>query len=374
MKLSLIRESLLEPLSILNSISTSKNISFPILSNIFFGVRNDCLILSATDLEVELSVSVNNISDSMGDFTIPCRKFYDIVKNFPEGSLLNLSFSDTKVTINCGRSRFILTTLPAKEFPLFESEDKFSKLFIKQSILKNCIEHTEFCMALKDVRYYLNGLLFEIHHKLLKCVTTDGHRLAFYETNEVSDCNFLELSEDAKLQVLLPRKSILDINKLLFDTDELVEIQITSSFVKFVANSFIFTTKLIDSKFPEYNRVIPNQTNLSIEINRIELRDALFRAAILSTDKFKAIRIEFKQDKLIASLHNPEHEEMQEEIIINYSGVEFTIGFNINYIIDAINHINDTNIVFNFTESLNSCLLHGDASELPLYVVMPMRL
>jgi len=374
MKLSLIRELLLEPLSILNSVSTAKNLSFPILSNILFSVRKDCLILSATDLEVELSVSITNPSEESGDFTIPCRKFHDIVKNFPEGSLLNLSFSETKVTLNSGRSRFILSTLPANDFPLFESKDNFSKFFIKQSVLKNCISHTEFCMALKDVRYYLNGLLFEIHHHLFKCVTTDGHRLAYYETEDVSDCDFLELSEDSKLQVLLPRKSILDIYKLLIDSDELVEVQITSSFVKFIANGFIFTTKLIDSKFPEYNRVIPNQTNLSIEINRMELRDALLRAAILSTDKFKAIRIEFKEGKLITSLHNPEHEEMQEELIINYSGVEFTIGFNINYIIDAINHINDTNIVFNFTESLNSCLLHGDSQDLPLYVVMPMRL
>ena len=374
MKLSLVRELLLEPLSILNSISTAKNLSFPILSNIFFSIKKDCIILSATDLEVELSVCVNNISDNTGDFTIPCRKFFDIVKNFPEGSLLNLSFAETKVSINCGRSRFILSILPANEFPLFDSEDKFSKFFIKHSVLKNCISNTEFCMALKDVRYYLNGLLFEIHHHLFKCVTTDGHRLAYFETTEISDCNFLEISDSSKLQVLLPRKSILDIYKLLSDTEDLVEVHITSSFVKFISKSFIFTTKLIDSKFPEYNRVIPNQTNLSIEINRIELRDALSRAAILSTDKFKAIRIEFKEGRMITSLHNPEHEEMQEELIINYSGVEFTIGFNINYIIDAINHINNTNIIFDFTESLNSCLIHGDTQDLPLFVVMPMRL
>ncbi len=154
----------------------------------------------------------------------------------------------------------------------------------------------------------------------------------------------------------------------------MVEVQVTGSFVKFAINSIILTSKLIDSKFPEYNRVIPKKTNLSISINRIELRNALLRAAILSTDKFKAIRIEFSEGKLVASLHNPEHEEMQEELIINYTGEEFTIGFNISYIVDALNHILDTNIVFNFTESLNSCLLHGDTSDLPLYVVMPMRL
>ncbi|MFK5892295.1 MAG: DNA polymerase III subunit beta [Pseudomonadota bacterium] len=374
MKLSLVKELLLEPLSILNSISTAKNLSFPILSNILFSIRKDKLVLSATDLEVELSVTINTVSDVAGNFTIPCRKFYDIVKNFPEGSLLNFSFTDTKVTISSGRSRFILSILPANEFPLFDSEDKFSSFSIKNSVLKRCITNTEFCMALKDVRYYLNGLLFEIHEHLFKCVTTDGHRLAFYETNEISDCNFIELSDDARLQVLLPRKSILDILKLLDDSDDLIEIQITSSFVKFISKSIIFTSKLIDSKFPEYNRVIPNQTNLSIQINRIELRDALLRAAILSTDKFKAIRIEFSDGKLVTSLHNPEHEEMEEELFINYSGVEFTIGFNINYIIDALNHISDTNIIFNFTESLNSCLLHGDSNELPLYVVMPMRL
>ncbi|MFK5983886.1 MAG: DNA polymerase III subunit beta [Pseudomonadota bacterium] len=374
MKLSLIRELLLEPLSVLNSISTSKNLSFPILSNILFSINEDKLVLSATDLEVELSVTILNRSDSTGNFTIPCRKFYDIVKKFPEGSFLNFSFTETKVTISCARSRFVLSILPANEFPLFKSEDEFSSLKIKQSVLKTCIANTEFCMALKDVRYYLNGLLFEIHNKFFTCVTTDGHRLAFYQTDEISDCNFLEFSDDSKLQVLLPRKSILDIYKLLYDSDDLIEIQIASGFVKFIFNGLIFTTKLIDSKFPEYNRVIPKETNLSIEINRQELRDTLLRAAILSTDKFKAIRIDFSDGKLITSLHNSEHEEMEEELSINYSGVEFTIGFNINYIIDALNHIQDTNIVFNFTESLNSCLLHGITTDLPLYVVMPMRL
>ena len=144
MKLSLIKELLLEPLSILNSISTSKNLSFPILSNILFIVRNDCLILSATDLEVELSVTINNDSDISGNYTIPCRKFYDIVKNFPEGSLLNFSFTETKVTISCGKSRFILSILPASEFPLFDSEDKFSSFSIQNSVLKKCITNTEF--------------------------------------------------------------------------------------------------------------------------------------------------------------------------------------------------------------------------------------
>ncbi len=374
MKLSLIKELLLEPLSILNSISTSKNTSFPILSHILFSVKEDRLILSATDLEVELSVTINNISDVIGDYTLPCRKLSDIVKNFPDGSLLNFSFSETKVTISCGRSRFILSILSANEFPLFESEDNFSSLKIKQSVLKKCISHTEFCMALKDVRYYLNGLLFEIHNNFFTCVTTDGHRLAFYQTDDLSDCNFLELSGESKLQVLLPRKSILDIFKLLDDSDELIEIQISGGSVKLIFKNIIFITKLIDSKFPEYNRVIPKETNLSVEINRIDLRDSLLRAAILSTDKFKAIRIEFFNGKLITSLHNPEHEEMQEELTINYSGVDFTIGFNINYIIDALNHIEDNNVIFNFTESLNSCLLQGNSNDLPLYVVMPMRL
>jgi DNA polymerase-3 subunit beta len=374
MKISLIRELLLEPLSVLNTIASSKNQSFPILSNLLFIVKTDCIVLSSTDLEIELSVTIDNNSNVAGDFTIPCRKFYDIVKNFSEGSLLNLSFSDTKVSVTSGRSRFILTILPASEFPLFEPEEKFSSFSITHSELKKCIYTTEFCMAFKDVRYYLNGLLFEIHNHKFKCVTTDGHRLAYFETANITDCDFLELSGDSKLQVLLPRKSILDIYKLLNDSDDRVQIQITNGFVKCIFNSYVLITKLIDSKFPEYNRVIPDQTNLSIELNRIDLRDLMMRATILSTDKFKAIRLEFSDGKLSTSLHNPEHEEMNEDLTINYSGLDFSIGFNIHYIIDALNHLDNTNVIFNFTESLNSCIIKGDTDELPIYVVMPMRL
>jgi len=371
LKLSLAKELLVEPLSALNSIAQTKQ-TLAILSNVLINVRSNKIKFTSTDLELELTIEIDYESQFESDFTIPCRKLFDIIRNLPDGSMVNFSFKDGKVIITSGKSRFVLSTLPAENFPNLDPIESASEFTVKSIDLKLSIENTEFCMATKDVRYYLNGLLLEISEDTLKTVATDGHRLAFYESEQIYNLN--EIPENSKLQFLIPRKTILELLKILDDSEKEVKIKVTPNFVKFSIGKTEFSTKLIDSKFPEYRRVIPKVTNLSIPINRLELKESLTRAAVLSTEKFKAIRLEFSKNNLLATIHNPEHEEAEEEMVIAYEGENFSIGFNVNYLVDVLSRVKDEQIIFNFTESYNSCLLYGNSKENPVYVVMPMRL
>jgi len=376
MKFSLSKEDLLQPLSLLNTISTVKNPTFPILSNVYISITNDKITFIATDLEIELSISIiNKEASDIGQFTIPCKKLFDIIRYLDDNISINFDIVDNKATIKVSKSKFVLTVLPAEEFPKLDHTSESYSFTISHSELKNVLQTTEFCMASKDVRFYLNGLLIEISNNLVKSVTTDGHRLAYDETNNFKYINHIDASvSDSKLQFLIPRKSVSELIKILEDKDELLEVAVSSNHVTFKFDNMYLSTKLIDSKFPEYNRVIPKETCYSIDLNREELKQALIRSSTLSSDKFNAIRFDFTTNQLTASIHNPEHEEAIEELTINYNGEDFTIGFNISYILDCLNHLNENVITFNFTESHNSCTIHGQSSDLPLYVVMPMRL
>jgi len=371
MKLSLAKEMLVEPLSALNSIAQNKQ-TLAILSNVLINVHDNKIRLTATDLELELSIEIEYESELEADFTIPCRKLFDIVRNLPDGSIINFNFKNNKVYLTSGKSRFILSTLAPENFPNLDPISTASSFKITSSELKKCLENTEFCMATKDVRYYLNGLLLELSEGSLKSVATDGHHLAFYESEGINEIS--EIPHDSRVQFLIPRKTIIELLKILDDDNTFVSIHITPNFVKFILPNSEFSTKLIDSKFPEYKRVIPNNTTLAISINRSELKESLVRASVLSTEKFKAIRLEFSENNLLATIHNPEHEEAEEEMDIVYTGEDFSIGFNINYLVDVLSSVTDEEIVFNFTESYNSCLLYGNSRENPVYVVMPMRL
>ncbi len=374
MKIKFSRDEIITPLSFLSTVSTDKNTNFPIVANILILAKDNKIYLMGSDLELELSIILENTRIEVeGEVTIPSRKFFDIIRNCDDGADICLECKNNKANIIIGKSKFVLSTLPAIEFPRLDLTDCSYEFDISTATLRECIESTAFCMGSKDVRFYLNGMLIELSDNMIKSVTTDGHRLAYYENDSIELQN--PLPDKAKLQFLLPRKTTSDVLKLLSDNDdELLNIQISSSKVKFsFANSFL-TSKLINSKFPEYSRVIPKETNLSIAINRDELKNALNRAAILSSEIFKAVRLDFSENKLLLSMHNTEHEESTEDLLINYSGIDFTIGFNIRYVIDCLSNITDNNIIFNFTESHNSCIIHGETNEIPLYVIMPMRL
>jgi len=308
MKLSLAKESLVEPLSALNSIAQNKQ-TLAVLSNVLINVYSDKIRFTASDLELELSIEIDYQSQFESDFTIPCRKLFDIVRNLPDGSVVNFNFKENKVYLTSAKSRFVLSTLPAESFPNLDPISTASSFNISSGELKKCLENTEFCMASKDVRYYLNGLLFELSDGSLKSVATDGHRLALYESEGIE--KMVEIPKDSKVQFLIPRKTILELLKILDDSLVEVSIFITPNFVKFKLPSAEFSTKLIDSKFPEYRRVIPNNANRAISINRVELKESLIRASVLSTEKFKAIRLEFTHNHLQATIHNPEHEEAE---------------------------------------------------------------
>jgi len=269
--------------------------------------------------------------------------------------------------IRSGRSRFTLSTLPVTEFPTVDDIRGVREFTVPQQTLKRLIERTHFCMAVQDVRYYLNGLLLELGKDRLRAVATDGHRLALCESEEAVDAK-----ED--LQVIVPRKGIQELLRLLEDKDTPVTVQIGTNHVRAVLPEIQFTSKLIDGRFPDYQRVLPKGSNKQLVADRELLRQALTRTSILSNEKYRGIRLTLAKDSLSIQAHNPEQEEAEEEIEVSYTGDGLEIGFNVNYLIDAIAAIDDANVQISLSDPNSSCIVQGPHSAVCKYVVMPMRL
>jgi len=365
MLLNISREHLLKSLQNVIGVVERRQ-TMPVLANILFRANDNSLELIATDLEVQLSsqCSEDLTVEKEGEITIPGRKLLDICRNLPNNSNLRLSLEKDRIVLRSGRSRFTLSTLPATEFPLLDKVKSTHSFKLSQNELKKLIERTQFAMAQQDVRYYLNGMLFELKDGRLTTVATDGHRLA-YATRSV------DTQED--VQVIVPRKGVLELARLLDDENN-VELTISQHHVQAQLPDRQFISKLIDGKFPEYSRVIPSATAHNIDVDRLGFRAALQRAAILSNEKFRGIRLEMKENTLGIHSHNPEQEEAEDAIEVNYSGESFEIGFNVNYILEVLNVMNSDNIVLGLNDSNSSCLLSDPAVEGAKFVIMPMRL
>jgi len=367
MKFKLSREDLLKPLQFISGV-VEKRPTLPVLSHLLLQIRRDKLVLVGTDLEVELRANLNIESEEEADITLPARKFNDICRSLPEGSQLEISIQDGKAVLRSGKSRFTLATLPATEFPLTDDLAGSFQLQLAQGKLKDLLERTAFCMAIQDVRYYLNGLLLEMKQGQLRTVSTDGHRLA------LSELEFSELAAEDR-QVIIPRKSVSELMRLLDDSETaLCELVLSSNQVQIQMDSMVLTSKLIDARYPDYERVIPSSTEQHISANRSDLLHALQRTAILSNEKYRVIRLQFSNNLLRATVNNPEQETAEEEIIVDYVGSEFEIGFNVAYLLDVLGTIKEDQVVLNLTGSSSSCLLHGYENTASRYVVMPMRL
>ncbi len=366
MKLTTQREQLLKPLQHVIGVVERRQ-TLPILSNVLMVARDGKLALTATDLEVELSSSTELAIDEPGDITLPARKFLDILRALPEDTLVSLAVEGDKALLRCGRSRFSLATLPAADFPTLEDLPFEGHIHLPQTTLKNLIERTHFAMAQQDVRYYLNGLLLDMEGSLLRAVATDGHRLAFCEvaTETVASVN---------RQVIVPRKGVQELLRLFNDADADATLQISANHIRAEVGDIRLTSKLIDGKFPDYQRVIPREGERVILADRLLVRSALSRAAILSNEKYRGIRLQAEDWMLRVQAHNPEQEEAEEEVEVNYSGGPLEIGFNVTYLLDALGALSGELVKLSFTDASSSCLIQEAEGQSCKYVVMPMRL
>ena len=366
MKVIIQREELLPALQTVNGVVERRQ-TLPILSNLLLEETEDSTSLTATDMEVELKTTINKSFGEPGDATLPARKLLDICRALPEQSVLDINIEGDKANVISGKSRFTLSTLPAQEYPSIDMAEPVAQFTISQKALKELFDKTSFAMAQQDVRYYLNGLLLELSKDNLRSVATDGHRLALCDTE-------LNVDIEERIQIIVPRKGVMELSRLLQDTDEEAKITISSNHIRVDLSSLQFTSKLIDGKFPDYNRVIPEQGKEQVLADRELLRQSLTRASILSNEKYRGVRILLENNKLRALAHNPEQEEAEEEVEVSYAGPELEIGFNVSYLLDALGIVRTEKVKLTLTDPNNSCLLLPETETACKYVVMPMRL
>lgn len=367
MKLTAPREEILATLQSVIGVVERKQ-TMPVLSNVLISARNNRLSMTGTDLEVELIHTRELAVAQAGEITVPGRKFLDIVKALPDGVEMTIATEGDRVVIRAGRSRFTLTTLPAAEFPLVDELNTQQTLKLAQVEFKRLIDKTHFSMAQQDVRYYLNGTLLETDGKLLRTVATDGHRLAIAEAQLATGGKNVTAQ-----QVIVPRKGILELQRILGNEGD-VEITIGSNHIRLQIGDIRFTSKLIDGKFPDYGRVIPASPSKAVVVERDSFRAALQRTAILSNEKYRGVRVSLAKNSLKLQAHNPEQEEAQDEVEIDYAGEEMEIGFNVTYLLDALTAIDTETVELGLTDSNSSCLIRSPGTTHSRYVVMPMRL
>jgi len=364
MKLTAKREDLLAPLQSVIGVVERRQ-TMPVLANVLLSARDKRLSVTGTDLEVELVAATQVQVELPGDITVPGRKFVDILRALPGSADVTLATEGERVMVRAGRSRFTLSTLPAAEFPVLEEIHAQLTLSVSQGEFRRLIDKTHFSMAQQDVRYYLNGLLLETEESTLRAVATDGHRLALCEVS---------LTEPAGAgQVIVPRKAVLELQRIL-GTDGTIELAIGTNHVRGQIGDIRFTSKLIDGRFPEYGRVIPDDPPKVAQADRELLRQALQRTAILANEKYRGIRVALKPDLLTLQAHNPEHEEAEDQVEVTYAGDEVEIGFNVTYLLDALGAIETDQVELGFTDANSSCLIRAPGLTQARYVVMPMRL
>ena len=367
MKFSVNREALLKPLLLVSGAVERKS-TLPILSNILFDISEQSLTLTATDLELEMvsQCQVDNQGQG-GQVTIPARKLLDICKSLPEDSMLTFASENDNVTISSGRSKYSLACLPATDFPNIEQWQGDTEFKLLKSELLRLIESTHFSMANQDVRYYLNGMSIETEGSDIRSVATDGHRLAICKITNDS------LSLPSR-QVIVPRKGILEIIRLLDPVDDEIQVYLGANHIRIIDSEFSFTSKLVDGRFPDYRRVLPRNGDKELRTNKDQLKQVLSRASILSNEKFKGVRLNFENQELKITANNPEQEQAEEVIEIDFPFEALEIGFNVSYVLDVLNAVKDNDVKFTLSDANSSVVIEGNDSSEALYVVMPMRL
>ena len=366
MKLTINREQLLGPLQAINNVVERRQ-TLPILGNVLVGAEEDRISLTATDMEVEIVVKLDATIEQGGAITVPARKFLDITRALPNDASITFEIKEDKVKIHSGRSRFLLATQPPTEFPSIGSFKPIIEFELLNHTLAALVESTQFAMAHQDVRYYLNGLLFELSSDLIRAVATDGHRLALCDRK-------VDIGAVDPLQIIVPRKGVVEIMRMLGGAEELIQISISGNHMTVMTAEQSLTTKLVDGRFPDYERVIPRAGEKRVGADREVLKAGLARASILSNEKFRGVRVVLSNNQLTAIAHNPEQEEAEEEIEVKYDGDELEIGFNVSYLLDVLSVLKCSTVNVDFIDSNSSCLIHDPDDEMARYVIMPMRL
>lgn len=361
------RDTLLTPLQSVSGIVERRH-TLPILSNVLLEKKGDRLTLLATDIEIQITTATEGAGgDGDGAVTVGARKLQEILRSLPDTAEVSLLLEDKRLQVRAGKSRFSLQTLPADDFPRMTLTEGETKQFsISQKAFRQLLGKTQYSMAAQDVRYYLNGLLLLVEGKELRAVATDGHRLAFASVEIDTDLPRQEL--------ILPRKTVLELNRLLLDNEEPLNITLASNQVRFAFGSVVLVSKLIDGKFPDYERVVPATLKNHMTVSRQTLIQALNRAAILTNEKFRGIRVVLGDNSLKLIAANAEQEEAQEEIEVQYSGDPIDVGFNVSYLLDVLNNVHIEEIQWSFNDANSSALITVPGNERFKYVIMPMRI
>lgn len=367
MKFTVSREAILKPLQLVAGVVERRQ-TLPVLSNVLIVLENGQLSLTGTDLEVEIvgRLTLDGPSEN-GETTVPAKKLLDICRALPEDAEIQFSVGEQKATVKSGRSRFSLSILDANEFPSVEPGSNDLSIKCQQKEVKRLIDRTSFAMAQQDVRYYLNGMLWEVRSNELRAVSTDGHRLAMC-TRPVP----VEVSE--VVQAILPRKGVIELSRLLNDSDQDVELVLGANHLRATTADFTFTSKLVDGKFPDYERVLPKGGDKIVLGNRSDLKQAFARTAILSNEKYRGVRLMLDEGQLTIMANNPEQEEAEDQVSVDYKGESLEVGFNVSYLQDVTNVLNTELIKITLSDSNSSALLEEPKDSDSAYVVMPMRL
>ncbi|SFB83270.1 DNA polymerase III, beta subunit [Polaromonas sp. OV174] len=357
-------------LSVLQSVAgiVERRHTLPILANVLIRKTGPQLQLTTSDLEIQIRTTAELDGDA-GNFTttVGARKLIDILRSMPSDQTVSLESAQNKLILKGGKSRFTLQTLPAEDFPLVQEAANFGPAFaVPQKVLKELLNQVSFAMAVHDIRYYLNGILFVAEGKQLSLVATDGHRLAFSSAT-------LDV-EVPKQEVILPRKTVLEMQRLLSDKEGAIEMQFAGNQAKFSFEGMEFVTKLVEGKFPDYNRVIPKNHKNIITLGRVPLLASLQRTAILTSEKFKGVRLNIEPGTLRVASNNAEQEEAVDELDIDYGGDAIEIGFNVTYLIDALANMDQDMVKIELADSNSSALLTIPDDTAFKYVVMPMRI
>jgi DNA polymerase-3 subunit beta len=357
-------------LSVLQSVAgiVERRHTLPILANVLIRKTGSSVQLTTSDLEIQIRTTAELDGDS-GSFTttVGARKLIDILRTMPSDQVVSLESNANKLILKGGKSKFTLQSLPAEDFPLVQEAANFGPVFsVPQKTLKDLLNQVSFAMAVHDIRYYLNGILFVAEGKQLSLVATDGHRLAF--ANSTLDV------EVPRQEVILPRKTVLELQRLLSDAEGAIEMQFANNQAKFSFGGMEFVTKLVEGKFPDYNRVIPKNHKNAVTLGRAPLLASLQRTAILTSEKFKGVRLNIEPGTLRVASNNAEQEEAVDELDIDYGGDAIEIGFNVTYLIDALTNMDQEMVKMELADSNSSALITIPENSTFKYVVMPMRI
>jgi DNA polymerase-3 subunit beta len=368
MRFTLQREQLLKPLLLVTGVVERRQ-TLPVLSNLLVQAGENGISLTGTDLEVEMVAHCNVEVQEVGEVTIPARKLADIWRSLPDGAEVSLSVEGDRVTIRSGRSRFTLATLPASDFPKVEGGDADILVPLEPTALAGLIDQVSFAMAQQDVRVFLNGMLLEIGDDYIRAVATDGHRMAM-STKPCSP----EKAIESRKQAIVPRKAVLELSRLLDEEDEELKLQLGTNHLRVTKGAFTLTTKLVDGQFPDYEKVVPKDASRTISGDRNTLRQGFQRASILSNEKYRGVRLVIADDQMTIKANNPEQDEAEETVPVQFDGEQLEIGFNVSYLLDVLSVLLGDDVQISVSDANSSALLEDPSKEGAIYVVMPMRL